>query len=65
MAVKPGMVYFVDLQSFEGGRQAAVSVLADYFANPHLEKSSHDYKRTYAVLKKDRIGIEAFSDDPM
>lgn len=65
VAVKPGMVYFVDLQSFEGGRQAAVSVLADYFANPHLEKSSHDYKRTYAVLKKDGIGIEAFSDDPM
>jgi len=65
VAVKPGMVYFVDLQSFEGGRQAAVSVLADYFANPHLEKSSHDYKRTYAVLKKDGIGIETFSDDPM
>lgn len=65
IALKPGTAYFVDLERFDGGRELALRPLADYFANRYLEKSAHDYKRNYAVLKKLGIEISGFSDDPM
>ncbi|MGD9561291.1 MAG: DNA polymerase I [Pyrinomonadaceae bacterium] len=48
----PGQAAFVDLENFEGGRDAAIRPLADLFANPHVEKSTHDYKCKLAVLRK-------------
>ncbi len=43
---------FIDLENFEGGRESAVRPIADLFANPYLEKSTHDYKSKLAVLRK-------------
>src|SRR5215204_2861439 len=48
----PGHAAFIDLENFEGGVEAAVRPLADLFANPYVEKSTHDYKCKLAVLRK-------------
>ena len=47
-----GQSSFIDLENFEGGREAAVRPLRDLFANPYVEKSTHDYKCKLAVLRK-------------
>lgn len=47
----PGISSFIDLENFEGGRESAIRPLADLFANPYVEKSTHDYKCKLAVLQ--------------
>lgn len=47
-----GVSHFVDLENFEGGRDAAVRPLADLFDNPYVGKSTHDYKCKLAILEK-------------
>jgi DNA polymerase-1 len=47
-----GVSHFIDLENFEGGPEAAVRPLADLFANPYVEKSTHDLKCKLAVLRK-------------
>ncbi|MER3430855.1 MAG: DNA polymerase I [Blastocatellia bacterium] len=64
-AIKPATAYFVDLERFVGGRDSAIRPLADYFSSRYLEKSAHDFKRNYAVLKKLGFEVAGFFDDPM
>ncbi|MDM7920806.1 MAG: 5'-3' exonuclease H3TH domain-containing protein, partial [Pyrinomonadaceae bacterium] len=40
ISYEPGVAVFVDLENFEGGREAAIRPLADTFANPHLDKAT-------------------------
>lgn len=47
-----GVSCFIDLENFEGGRDAAVRPLADLFDNPYVGKSTHDYKCKLAILEK-------------
>ncbi|MGH9948558.1 MAG: DNA polymerase I [Pyrinomonadaceae bacterium] len=61
----PGVAHFIDLENFEGGREAAMRPLADTFANPYLDKFTHDYKRKLSVLAKLGIELTAVTDDPM
>lgn len=61
----PGHAAFVDLENFEGGREAGLRPLADLFANPFVEKSVHDYKCKLAVLEKEGITITSVRDDLM
>ena len=61
----PGVSAFIDLENFEGGREAGLRPLADLFANPFVEKSVHDYKCKMAVLQKENIEIAGIRDDLM
>jgi DNA polymerase-1 len=61
----PGVSHFIDLENFEGGREAAVRPLADILSNPYLDKSTHDYKCKLAVLSKLGIEIASLKDDLM
>ncbi len=61
----PGHSAFIDLENFEGGREAAIRPLADLFANPYVEKSTHDYKSKVAVLRTMGIEIVGIKDDLM
>lgn len=61
----PGHSAFIDLENFEGGREAAIRPLADLFANPYVEKSTHDYKSKVAVLNTMGIEIVGIKDDLM
>ncbi|NOT48557.1 MAG: DNA polymerase I, partial [Acidobacteria bacterium] len=61
----PGISYFVDFENFEGGRDAAIRPLADLFANPYVEKSTHDYKCKLAVLATLGITLVGLKDDLM
>ncbi len=60
-----GVSHFVDLENFEGGRDAAVRPLADLFANPYVEKSTHDQKCKMAILSKMGIKLVGLKDDLM
>lgn len=48
----PGHSALIEFENFEGGLEAAVRPLADLFANPYVEKSTHDYKSKLAILTK-------------
>ncbi len=61
----PGHSAFIDLENFEGGREAAIRPLADLFANPYVEKSTHDYKSKVAVLRTMGIEMVGIKDDLM
>lgn len=65
VAYAPGVVSFVDLENFEGGRDAALRPLADTFDNPYLDKQTHDYKRNLAVLRKLGFRLRSVTDDMM
>ncbi len=60
-----GVSHFIDLENFEGGREAAIRPIADLFANPYIDKATHDYKRKLAVLGKLGIELAAVKDDLM
>jgi len=60
-----GVSHYVDLQNFEGGRDAALSPLRDILSNGFLEKTAHDHKRDLGVLKTLQIEPEAVTDDTM
>jgi DNA polymerase I len=59
----PGVAAFVDLENFEGGREAAIRPIADLFANPYVDKTTHDYKCKAAILEKMGIEIRGLTDD--
>lgn len=65
IASAPGVSFFIDLENFVGGREAAAGPLRDIFSNRFLEKSAHDYKRNLAVLRTLGIQPEAVKHDPM
>ena len=65
IAYAPGVSAFVDLENFDGGRDAAIRPLADLFDNPYLDKYTHDYKRKLSVLAKLDIKPRAVTDDVM
>ncbi len=60
-----GLAAYVDIQNFEGGREAAIRPLADTLANPYLEKQTHDYKKNLAVLRKIGAEMRSVTDDLM
>lgn len=60
-----GISHFVDLESFEGERETAISLIADIFANPYLDKFTHDLKNKLAVLEKIGVSPTAITDDLM
>lgn len=60
-----GIAYFVDLENFDGGREVATGVLADIFANPYLDKYTHDLKNKLAILEKAGISPKSVTDDLM
>lgn len=60
-----GVSYFIDLENFEDGRDAAVRPIADLFANPYVEKSTHDQKCKLAILSKLGIKLVGLTDDLM
>lgn len=61
----PGVASFVDLENFEGGKEAALRTLADTFDNPYLDKQTHDYKKNLAVLRKLGFRLRSVTDDMM
>jgi DNA polymerase-1 len=56
---------FIDLENFDGGREAAVPVLRDVIGNGLLSKSVHDLKRATALLAPLEISIEGITDDTL
>ncbi|CAN5608392.1 DNA polymerase I [soil metagenome] len=65
IAIAPGSSYYIDLENFKEGKDAAITPLRDILSNGFLEKSAYDHKRNFAVLAT--LGIEptAVTDDPM
>lgn len=61
----PGVASFVDLENFEGEKEAALRTLADTFDNPYLDKQTHDYKKNLAVLRKLGFRLSSVTDDMM
>jgi DNA polymerase-1 len=61
----PGVSYFIDLENFSGGREAAIRPIKDLFENPYLDKFTHDHKRKLAVLGTMGIEPAAVTDDLM
>lgn len=60
-----GVSHVVDLENFEGGRDAVVRPLADIFSNPFIDKSTHDLKCKMAIIDRLRIELESVRDDAM
>ncbi|MDM7923910.1 MAG: DNA polymerase, partial [Pyrinomonadaceae bacterium] len=65
ISYEPGVAAFIDLENFEGGKSAAIKSIADTFANPHLDKATHDYKCKLAILSKLGIEVVSLKDDLM
>lgn len=58
-----GSAAYVDLDKFEGGRQAAAEVLREVLSNGLIEKSVHDFKRAVGLLANNKIKLEGVRDD--
>ncbi|MEP6945275.1 MAG: DNA polymerase I [Acidobacteriota bacterium] len=58
-----GEAFYIDLQNFEGGRDAAVRPLKDILTNTFLEKSAYDEKRNLGSLLALGIRPESVKDD--
>jgi DNA polymerase-1 len=65
IATGAGASFYVDLENFAEGKDAAIAPLKDILSNGFLEKVTHDYKCNLAVLKKLDIEPEAVEDDTM
>lgn len=65
IAVAAGASYYVDLENFEGGPDAAVKPLRDILSNGFLEKCTHDLKSHLAALAKLGITPAAVVDDTL
>lgn len=61
----PGHSVLIAFDDFEGGIEAARRTLADLFANPYVEKSTHDQKCKLAVLATLAIELKGVRDDLM
>lgn len=57
--------HFIDLENFEGGRDAALSLLRDFLSNGLLSKSVHDLKRATALMSNVGIELEGVNDDTL
>jgi DNA polymerase I len=62
---KAGESAFVDLENFDGGRDAAIDQLRELLTNGLAEKSLHDLKRTTALLAPLGIEVSGVSDDTL
>lgn len=60
-----GEAFYIDLDNFEGGSEAAVKPLHDILTNGFLDKSAHDAKRNTGALLKLGIRPAAVKDDVM
>ena len=65
IATGAGASYYIDLENFAEGADAAVEPLRDILSNGFLAKVTHDYKCNLAVLKKIGIEPEAVEEDTM
>jgi DNA polymerase I len=61
----PNTAHFVNLQEFEGGREAALPILRDALSNGLLSKSVHDLKRAAALLSILGVEVEGVTDDTL
>ena len=60
-----GKSAFVDLDNFDGGKDAAIPPLRELFANGLLDKSVHDYKRGTALLAPLGVELAGVADDTL
>ena len=60
-----GKSAFVDLDNFDGGKNAAIPPLRELFANGLLDKSVHDYKRGTALLAPLGVDLAGVADDTL
>ncbi len=60
-----GEAFYVDLEGFAGGRDAASGPLRDLLTNGFLEKTAHDEKRNLGSLLGLGIRPEAVKDDTL
>jgi DNA polymerase I len=58
-----GEAFYIDLEDFEGGIEAAARPLKDILTNTFLEKSAHDEKRNLGALLALGIRPEGVKDD--
>jgi len=65
VASATGVSHYIDLENFEGGRDAALEPLRDILTNGFLEKVAFDYKKNLGVLLTLGIEPESVTDDPM
>jgi DNA polymerase-1 len=65
IAIAAGASHYIDLENFAEGKQNAIEPLRDILSNGFLEKCTHDYKCSLAVLKTLDIEPEAVADDTM
>lgn len=60
-----GEAFYIDLDNFEGGVDAAIRPVADVLTNGFLDKAAHDAKRNGGALLKLGIQPESINDDVM
>lgn len=60
-----GEAAYIDLENFDGGREAADTPLRDILTNIYLDKCAHDAKRNLGALLKLGIKPEPVKDDVM
>ena len=60
-----GEAFYIDIDNFTEGRDAAVKPLKDMLTNGFLEKTAHDAKRNTGSLLKLGIRPQAVKDDTM
>jgi DNA polymerase-1 len=65
IALGDGEAFYIDLDGFEDGRDAALGPVTDILTNGFLEKSAHDEKRNLGALLKLGIRPESVKDDVM
>ena len=65
IATGAGASYYIDLENFTDGKDAAIAPLRDILSNGFLEKCVHDYKNNLAALRKLDITPEAVTDDTL
>ncbi|MBP9665002.1 MAG: DNA polymerase I, partial [Pyrinomonadaceae bacterium] len=60
-----GEAFYIDLEKFEGGANAAVRPISDILTNPYFDRYAHDAKRQAAALLKLGIRPLPANDDVM
>ncbi|MFN6963734.1 MAG: DNA polymerase I [Pyrinomonadaceae bacterium] len=65
IAAAAGTSFYVDIDNFEGGREAAIAPLRDILSNGFLDKVCFDHKHQIGVLMTVGIEPESVVDDPM
>jgi len=60
-----GEAFYIDLDNFDGGHDAAIRPIADVLTNGFLDKAAHDAKRNAGALLKLGIEPESVKDDVM